>query len=146
MPYQNTSTKKLNIKVDDHRNYCHNLGCILLTSINNGDIDTFIDKLGVKITIMKPVKTKSDVEAAARKTIENLYGPDFKELKIRETLPFISDQQVVKGGLPTEDRKDSWDVQVTFLLDGTQYTVDLVVMEKDGQIINARLIDKMTPL
>ena len=53
---------------------------------------------------------------------------------------------VVKGGLPTEDRKDSWDVQVTFLLDGTQYTVDLVVMEKDGQIINARLIDKMIPL
>ena len=55
---------------------------------------------------MKPVKTKSDVEAAARKTIESLY----------------------------------------FLLDGTQYTVDLVVMEKDGQIINARLIDKMIPL
>jgi hypothetical protein len=67
-------------------------------------------------------------------------------LRIREMLPFISDQLVVKGGLPTEDRKDSWDVQVTFLLDGTQYTVDLVVMEKDGQIINARLIDKMIPL
>jgi hypothetical protein len=95
---------------------------------------------------MKPVKTKSDVEAAARKTIESLYGADFKDLRIREMLPFISDQLVVKGGLPTEDRKDSWDVQVTFLLDGTQYTVDLVVMEKDGQIINARLIDKMTPL
>ena len=95
---------------------------------------------------MKPVKTKSDVEAAARKTIESLYGPDYKDLRIREMLPFISDQQVVRGGLPTEDRKDSWDVQVIFLLDGTQYTVDLVVMEKDGQIINARLIDKMIPL
>jgi hypothetical protein len=95
---------------------------------------------------MNPVKTKNDVEAVARKTIESLYGPGFEDLRIREMLPFISDQLVVKGGLPTEDRKDSWDVQVTFLLDGTQYTVDLVVMEKDGQIINARLIDKMTPL
>jgi hypothetical protein len=95
---------------------------------------------------MNPVKTKNDVEAVARKTIESLYGPGFEDLRIREMLPFISDQLVVKGGLPTEDRRDSWDVQVTFLLDGTQYTVDLVVMEKDGQIINARLIDKMTPL
>ena len=52
----------------------------------------------------------------------------------------------MKGGLPTEDRRDSWDIQVTFLLQGTQYTVDLLVMEKDGQIVNARLIDKMTPI
>jgi hypothetical protein len=87
---------------------------------------------------MKPVKTRSDVEAAARKAIESLYG--------QEMLPFISDQLVAGGGLPTEDRRDSWDVQVTFLLDGIQYTVDLLIMEKDGQITNARLIDKMTPL
>jgi hypothetical protein len=53
---------------------------------------------------------------------------------------------VAGGGLPTEDRRDSWDVQVTFLIDGIQYTVDLLVMEKNGQITNARLIDKMTPL
>ena len=95
---------------------------------------------------MKPVKTRSDVEAAARKAIERLYGQDFQNLKIREMLPYISDQLVAGGGLPTEDRRDSWDVQVTFLIDGIQYTVDLLVMEKNGQITNARLIDKMTPL
>jgi hypothetical protein len=95
---------------------------------------------------MKPVKTRSDVEAAARKAIESLYGHDFQNLKIREMLPYISDQLVAGGGLPTEDRRDSWDVQVTFLIDEIQYTVDLLVMEKNGQITNARLIDKMTPL
>ncbi|HYZ94252.1 MAG TPA: hypothetical protein VE566_00685 [Nitrososphaeraceae archaeon] len=95
---------------------------------------------------MKPVKTRSDAEGAARRAIETLYGPEFMDLKIREMLPYISDQLVVKGGLPTEDRRDSWDIQVTFLLRGTQYTVDLLVMEKDGQIVSARLIDKMTPI
>jgi hypothetical protein len=95
---------------------------------------------------MKPVKTRGDVEEATRKAVEALYGPGFQDFKIREMLPYISDQLVVKGGLPTEDRRDSWDVQVTFLLQGTQYTVDLLVMEKDGQITNARLIDKMTPI
>lgn len=95
---------------------------------------------------MKPVKTRSDAEGAARRAIETLYGPEFMDLKIREMLPYISDQLVVKGGLPTEDRRDSWDIQVTFLLQGTQYTVDLLVMEKDGQIVNARLIDKMIPI
>jgi hypothetical protein len=94
---------------------------------------------------MKQVKTRSEVEAAARKAIENLYGQDFQNLKIREMLPFISDQSVA-GGLPTEDRHDSWDVQVTFLLEGIQYTVDLVIVEKNGQITSARLIDKMTPV
>jgi hypothetical protein len=48
--------------------------------------------------------------------------------------------------LPTEEKRDSWDVQVTFLLNGTQYTVDLIIQEKDGQITYTRLIDKMTPL
>ena len=95
---------------------------------------------------MKPVKTRTDVEEVARKAIETLYGPEYQDLKVREMLPYISDQLVVKGGLPTEDRRDSWDVQITFLLQGTQYTVDLLVMEKDGQITNARLIDKMTPI
>jgi hypothetical protein len=95
---------------------------------------------------MKPVKTRSDVEEAARNAIETLYDPQYQGLKVRGMLPYISDQLVVKGGLPTEDRRDSWDVQVTFLLQGTQYTVDLLIMEKDGQIINSRLIDKMTPI
>jgi hypothetical protein len=95
---------------------------------------------------MKQVKTRSEVEAAARKAIENLYGRDYQNLKVREILPFISDQSVVGGGLPTEDRHDSWDVQVTFLLEGIQYTVDLVIVEENGQITSARLIDKMTPV
>jgi hypothetical protein len=95
---------------------------------------------------MKPVKTRNDAEEAARKAIETLYGPGFQNLKVREMLPYISDQLIVKGGLPTEDRRDSWDVQVTFILRGAQYTVDLLVMEEDGQITNARLIDKMTPI
>jgi hypothetical protein len=95
---------------------------------------------------MEQVKTRSEVEGAARKAIKNLYGQDFQDLKVREILPFISDQSVVGGGLPTEDRHDSWDVQVTFLLEGIQYTVDLVIVEKNGQITSARLIDKMTPV
>jgi hypothetical protein len=95
---------------------------------------------------MKQVKTRSEVEAGARKAIENLYGQNFQDLKVREMLPFISDQSVVGGGLPTEDRHDSWDVQVTFLLEGIQYTVDLVIIEKNGQITSSRLIDKMTPV
>jgi hypothetical protein len=95
---------------------------------------------------MEQVKTRSEVEAAAGKAIENLYGQDFQNLKVREMLPFISDQSVVGGGLPTEDRHDSWDVQVTFILEGIQYTVDLVIVEKNGQITSARLIDKMTPV
>jgi hypothetical protein len=107
--------------------------------------DSFIDEEN-EFSNMKPVKTRSEVEEAARKAIENLYGHDFQDLKVREILPFISDQSVVGGGLPTEDRRDSWDVQVTFLLEGIQYTVDLVVIEKNGQITNARLIDKMTPI
>jgi hypothetical protein len=113
--------------------------------MSQSETDSFIDKEN-EFSNMKPVKTRSEVEESARKAIENLYGHDFQDLKIREILPFISDQSVVGGGLPTEDRRDSWDVQVTFLLEGIQYTVDLVVIEKNGQITNARLIDKMTPI
>ena len=113
--------------------------------MSQNETDSFIDEEN-EFSDMKPVKTRSEVEEAARKAIENLYGHDFQDLKVREMLPFISDQSVVGGGLPTEDRRDSWDVQVTFLLEGIQYTVDLVVIEKNGQITNARLIDKMTPI
>ncbi len=118
--------------------------------MSQNETDSFIDKEN-EFSDMKPVKTRSEVEEAARQAIENLSGHDFQDydfqdLKVREILPFISDQSVVGGGLPTEDRRDSWDVQVTFLLEGIQYTVDLVVIEKNGQITNARLIDKMTPV
>jgi hypothetical protein len=41
---------------------------------------------------MKPVKTRSDAEEAARKAIETLFGPQHQDLKVREMLPYISDQ------------------------------------------------------
>jgi hypothetical protein len=50
---------------------------------------------------MKPVKTRSDVDEATRKAIETLFGPQYQDLKVREMLPYISDQLVVKSGLPT---------------------------------------------
>ena len=46
----------------------------------------------------------------------------------------------------TEQNREAWDAQATFLLGGLQYTVDFLINEKDGQITNSRLIDTMTPL
>ncbi len=84
---------------------------------------------------MASVNTNEDVEKAAKKAAEALYGADIKDFKVRVIFPF-----------PSEHKRDSWDVQVTFLSNGVQYTVDLMIDEKNGQITNARLIDKMTPL
>jgi hypothetical protein len=84
---------------------------------------------------MAPVKTIEDVENVAKKAAEALYGTNIRDFKVRVVFPF-----------PSERKKDSWDVQVTFLLNDVQYTVDLMIEEKDGHITNARLIDKMTPL
>jgi hypothetical protein len=84
---------------------------------------------------MASVKTIEDVENVAKKAAEALYGTNIRDFKVRVVFPF-----------PSERKKDSWDVQVTFLLNGVQYTVDLMIEEKDGYITNARLIDKMTPL
>jgi hypothetical protein len=95
---------------------------------------------------MNPVKSSAEIEDAAKKAITALYGSHVEDFKVRVVLPYASDQLIAKGGLPTEDRRDSWDVQVTFLLNGTQYTVDLIIQEKDGQITYSRLIDKMIPL
>jgi hypothetical protein len=95
---------------------------------------------------MNPVKSGAEIEATAKKAIDALYGSDVKDFKVRVVLPYASDQLIAKGGLPTEEKRDSWDVQVTFLVDGTQYTVDLIIQEKDGQTTYSRLIDKMTPL
>ena len=95
---------------------------------------------------MNPVKSSAEIEDAAKKAITALYGSGVEDFKVRVVLPYASDELIAKGGLPTEERRDSWDVQVTFLLDGTQYTVDLIIQEKDGQITYSRLIDKMTPL
>lgn len=84
---------------------------------------------------MASVNTNEDVEKAAKKAAEALYGTDITDFKVRVVFPF-----------PSEHKRDSWDVQVTFLSSGVQYTVDLMIDEKTGQITNARLIDKMTPL
>jgi hypothetical protein len=81
------------------------------------------------------VKTAAQIENSAKKAIQALYGTDIRDFKIRVLFPF-----------PNEQKRDSWDVQVTFLLRGLQYTVDLIIQEKDGQITNARLIDTMSPV
>jgi hypothetical protein len=84
---------------------------------------------------MNPVHTEKAVESTARNATEARYGSDIEAFKIRTLLPF-----------PNEQNREAWDAQVTFLLGGLQYTVDLLISEKDGQITNARLIDTMTPL
>ncbi|MGC1928103.1 MAG: hypothetical protein WA667_03960 [Candidatus Nitrosopolaris sp.] len=84
---------------------------------------------------MASVKTSVDIERSTKKVAEALYGTDIRDFKVRVVFPF-----------PSEHKRDSWDVQVTFLLNGIQYTVDLMMEEKNGQVTNARLIDKMTPL
>jgi hypothetical protein len=84
---------------------------------------------------MDSVKTQSEIENSAKKAIEALYGADIKDLKIRSLF-----------SLPNEQKRESWDAQVIFLLNNLQYSVDLTIQEKDGLITNARLIDTMTPL
>ena len=84
---------------------------------------------------MNPVKSNAEIEKAARNAVQSLYGSDIRDFKIRVLFPF-----------PSEHTRDSWDVQTTFLLGGMQYTVDLIIQEKDGLVTNARLIDTMTPL
>lgn len=84
---------------------------------------------------MSPVKSDVDIENAARKAIEALYGKNIQDFKIRVVFPF-----------PNEKKRDSWDTQVTFLLNNLQYTVDLMIQEENGEITAARLIDRMKPL
>ena len=84
---------------------------------------------------MNPVRNEKEVESVAKRATEVLYGSNVENLKVRTLLPY-----------PNEKNREAWDAQVTFLLDGLQYTVDLLINEKDGQITNARLIDTMVPL
>ena len=84
---------------------------------------------------MSPVKSDVDIENAARKAIEALYGKNIQDFKVRVVFPF-----------PNEKKRDSWDTQVTFLLNNLQYTVDLMIQEENGEITAARLIDRMKPL
>jgi hypothetical protein len=88
---------------------------------------------------MSSVKPSSDIEQASRRAIEALYGRDIQDFKIRVVFPYRL------SNLPPEQKRDYSDVQVTFLSNNLQYTVDLVI-EDNGQITNARLIDTMTPL
>ena len=84
---------------------------------------------------MNPVRNEKEVESVAKRATEVLYGSNVENLMVRTLLPY-----------PNEKNREAWDAQVTFLLDGLQYTVDLLINEKDGQITNARLIDTMVPL
>jgi hypothetical protein len=84
---------------------------------------------------MVSVSTIEAAENAAKKAVEALYGADIRDFKVRVIFPF-----------PSEHKRQSWDTQVTFLLDGTLYTVDVMIEESNGQVTNARLIDKMVPL
>ena len=84
---------------------------------------------------MNPVRNEKEVESVAKRATEVLYGSNVENLKVRTLLPY-----------PNEQNREAWDAQVTFLLEGLQYTVDLLINEKDGQITNARLIDTMVPL
>lgn len=81
------------------------------------------------------MRTVEEIEDSAKVAVQALYGKDIKKFKVRVVFPF-----------PNEYKRDSWDVQVTFLSNGLQYTVDLIIQEKDGQITAARLIDTMVPL
>ena len=95
---------------------------------------------------MSTVTNDIEIEKVSRKAIESLYGQNIENFKVRVILPNVSDENIAKGGLAGPDRRDSWDVQVIFILNGQQYTVDLIINEKDGQVTYVRLIDKMNPL
>lgn len=84
---------------------------------------------------MNPVRTREEVEKSSKKIVETLYGTDIQDFKIRELF-----------ALPEKGPRTAWDVQVTFLSNKQKYTVDLEIQENDGQVTNARLIDKMVPL
>jgi hypothetical protein len=79
------------------------------------------------------------IEEASKRAVEALYGKDIKNFKVRVVFPYKL------SNLPEDQKRAYDDVQVTFLSNNLQYTVDLVIRE-NGQITNARLIDTMTPL
>jgi hypothetical protein len=95
---------------------------------------------------MVSVNTNSDIETIAKRTIESLYGKDFQELRIKTVFPYSEDNIAHSSENSYEKGADAWDVQVDFLLNGTKYTVDLMIQQNDGQVTYSRLIDKMIPL
>jgi hypothetical protein len=82
-----------------------------------------------------PVKTSRDVEKAAKKAVEALYGTEIQDFKVGVIFPF-----------PNEQKRVSWDVQVTFFLNNLKYTVDLIIQQKSGEVTATRLIDTMVPI
>ena len=84
---------------------------------------------------MNQISNQKDIDRIAKKAVDALYGSNIQDFKIREIFPF-----------PNEQKRDSWDTQVTFLRNGLQYTVDLMIDEKNEMVTAARLIDTMNPL
>lgn len=84
---------------------------------------------------MVQVSTAEDIERESKRVINSLYGDDITDFRINETFQ-----------IPEKGPRSAWDVQVNFMLDDLKYTVDLEILEKNGQVTNARLIDTMTPL
>ncbi|MDA0756126.1 MAG: hypothetical protein O2864_02310 [Crenarchaeota archaeon] len=83
---------------------------------------------------MNSVSSPDEIFAASKRVIDTLYG-DVSDFKINETF-----QKPEKG------HRESWDVQVKFMIDGLKYTVDLDIVEKSGHVVYAQLIDTMIPL
>ena len=83
---------------------------------------------------MQSVSTKEDIDRESQRIINALYG-DVSDFRVNETFQ-----------IPEKGPRESWDVQVNFMIDGLKYTVDLEIQEKDGHVVNARLIDTMVPL
>ncbi len=83
---------------------------------------------------MQSVSTKEDIERESHRVINALYG-DVGDFRVNETFQ-----------IPEKGPREAWDVQVNFMLNALKYTVDLEIQEKDGHVVNARLIDTMTPL
>ena len=72
---------------------------------------------------MNPVRNEKEVESVAKRATQVLYGSNVENLKVRTLLPY-----------PNEQNREAWDAQVTFFLDGLQYTVDLLINEKDDKL------------
>jgi hypothetical protein len=83
---------------------------------------------------MQSVSTQEDIDRESQRIINALYG-DVSDFRVNATFQ-----------IPEKGPRVSWDVQVNFMIDGLKYTVDLEIQEKDGHVVNARLIDTMTPL
>ena len=83
---------------------------------------------------MNPVSSPEEIFAASNRVIDTLYA-DVSDFKINETF-----QKPEKGP------RESWDVQVKFMIDGLKYTVDLDIEEKSGRVVYAQLIDTLTSL